>query len=293
MLLLKKTVFAALASGIMLSATTVPAYADISILDKNEFTLSALDPLSLALGGSIRPEFIWQNGKAPDYYKNGHDGGTRFHAAADYAINSHTSLVGYYEIQADLFHIVDWDDHYQKGSKRTFQRQLYAGIKDKSYGTLTYGHQYGVYYDLVGGKSDMWDNDGHASANWIGYDGDYDGGERPKNAVKYVNTWNKWTIEADWLLPESDAVAGDAEDTGERMLLRRNHGGSLGVQYAFQDDLSLGVAYSQNRMTVKDHTQSRRYDQKFVGSALTWTPGNWYFVTTATYYRHFTPAYKN
>lgn len=52
--------------------------------------------------------------------------------------------------------------NYVPGSDRDRQRKLWAGIKDARYGTLTYGHQYGVYYSVVGIKSDVWDNDGHA-----------------------------------------------------------------------------------------------------------------------------------
>nr|WP_269846420.1 porin [Shimwellia pseudoproteus] len=273
-----------------LAVLSVPAHADITVLSKNKTGSAILDPLTVAVGGSLRPGFVWNNGPEPGYYKNGYDTGSRLHAVGSYDLSDHTSLIAYYEMGLDMGHVLKWDAHYDHDGYKDIQRQMYGGIKDDTWGTLTYGHQYGVYYDTVGGKSDMWDNDGLASANWIGFNGDYDGGERPKNTIKYSNTWGKWTVRADYLLPEDEKYAD------ESMRYRRNHGMGLGVEYAFQDDLTLGAAWNQTTATVKDDTndgQSRKYKQKFSGMALTWTPNNWYLVTTATYYDHYVPSRRD
>ncbi|NDJ58043.1 porin [Enterobacteriaceae bacterium 4M9] len=257
-------------------------FAEITVLEK---TNAFLAPLSLEIGGSIRPQFIWNNGDEPDYYKNGHDGGTRFRFGADYAINSRSSLIGYYELGVDIPHVLKWDGHYDTEGKRDYQRQLYGGIKDSEWGTLTFGHQYGVYYDTIGAKSDMWDNDGHASANWIGINGDYDGGERPKNTVKYTNTFGNLTLRADYLLPQDETPAGND------LRYRRHHGGGIGIDYQLQQDLTFSAAWNETRASVKSPDgQRQRYTQQYSGAALTWQPNRWYLVTTATYYNNYVPS---
>lgn len=205
------------------SVSTFSTHAEVTVLEKKQFNNTLLDPLSLEVGGSIRPEFIWNNGPEPGYDKNGHDGGTRFRFTADYALAPHTSVVGYYEWGVDIAHVLGMSSHYDHDAPDDFQRQLYGGIKDDRYGTLTYGHQYGAYYDAVGVKSDVWDNDGHASANWIGVGGDYDGGERPKNTLKYTNTFGDLTLYADYLMPVDEKWMGDD------MRYRRNHGAGLAL----------------------------------------------------------------
>ncbi|BDH46739.1 membrane protein [Salmonella enterica subsp. enterica serovar Choleraesuis] len=288
MLFSRKTATTLLPGTLILSFLPFTSHAEITILDKNDASNALLSPLSLEVGGSIRPEFIWNNGPEPGYYKNGHDGGTRFRFGADYALSTHTSIIGYYEWGVDIAHVLGMDSHYDSDSPRDFQRQLYGGIKDDRYGKLTFGHQYGAYYDAVGGKSDVWDNDGHASANWIGVGGDYDGGERPKNTLKYSNTFNDLTIYADYLLPQDEKWLGDD------MLYRRNHGGGIGFDYQLQDDLTISGAWNQTQATIKDFSgQKKGYRQQFSGAAITWQPDNWYLVSTATWYQNYVPTKKN
>ncbi len=273
-----------------LAILSLPVHAEITVLEKNQYDNSLLDPLSLQVGGSIRPGFEWNAGDESGYSKNGHDTGTRFRFTGDYALTDHTSLVGYYEWGIDFGHVLKWDGHYDHDNPSNTQRQLYGGIKDDTWGKLTFGHQYGVYYDTVGVRSDMWDNDGHASANWIGFGGNYDGGERPKNTIKYSNTFGKWTVRADYLLPEDETFAGNS------MRYRRNSGMGRGEENAIPDDIPVGATWNQTNATVKDDYsggQSRKYRQHFSGMALTWQPDNWYLVTTATYYDHYIPSKRD
>lgn len=46
--------------GVLLSALSAGAQAEITILDKNPQSNVLLAPLSLKVGGSIRPEWIFQ-----------------------------------------------------------------------------------------------------------------------------------------------------------------------------------------------------------------------------------------
>lgn len=55
--------------GVLLSALSAGAQAEITILDKNPQSNVLLAPLSLKVGGSIRPEWIFNNGPEPGYDK--------------------------------------------------------------------------------------------------------------------------------------------------------------------------------------------------------------------------------
>lgn len=271
--------------GVLLSALSGAAQAEITILEKNPQSNVLLAPLSLQVGGSIRPEWIFNNGPEPGYYKNGHDGGTRFRFSADYALSQHTSAIGYYEWGVDLAHALSWDGHYNEDGKRDYQRQLYGGFKDDRYGTLTYGHQYGIYYSVVGIKSDVWDNDGHAGGTGIGISGDYDGGNKPKNSLKYTNDFGPLTLYANYLLPEDDL------HTANNLSYRRSGGGGLGFDYKIDPTLMLSAAYSYTDAKVKDDRYNeQQYHQQLSGAALTWQPTNWYIVGTASYYKDYVPS---
>lgn len=255
--------------------------AEMTVLPKKAFDVQWLDPLSLQVGGSIRPEFIWNRG--PDNH-NGHDGGTRLRFSADYLLTPETSIIAYYEWGIDTAHMLGMKSHYDHGGNWDKQRQLYGGIKDTRYGTLTFGHQYGVYYETVGAKSDVWDNDGHAAADGSGVAGDYDGGNRPKNSLHYTNTFGDLTLYTAWLLPQDELVLGGNK------YYRRDHGAAIGFDYQLQKDLTFSAAWDQTTATIKHSNGTQtRYQQQFSGVALAWQPDNWYLAGTATYYRHFLP----
>ena len=269
----------------MLSTLSASAQAEITVLDKNPQSNALLAPLSLQVGGSIRPEWIFNNGPEPGYYKNGDDGGTRFRFRGDYKLTQNTSVIAYYELGVDMAHLLGMDNHYAEGAQRDTQRQLYAGIKDDRYGTLTYGHQYGIYYSVVGIKSDVWDNDGHAGGTGIGINGNYDGANKPKNSIKYTNDFGPVTLYANYLLPEDEIQAGEDQH------YRRNNGGGVGFDYKLTKDLVWSAAYSLTDATVKDNQYNEKdYHQQLSGTALTWQPNNWYIVGTGSYYKDFVPS---
>jgi predicted porin len=130
--------------GVILSVLSASAQAEITVLDKNKQSDSLLAPLSLQVGGSIRPEWIFQNTKNKTHGdSSGHDGGTRFRFSGDYALTDHTSIIGKYELGVNMYHLLNIKSGYDESSNLLKKRQLYYGFKDDRYGTLTYGKQYG------------------------------------------------------------------------------------------------------------------------------------------------------
>lgn len=134
-------------------------------------------------GGSIRPQFNHQTGgKDKSYKRNGFDGGTRFRFSVDYALTQDINWVNYYEVGVNIPKVFNWDNHYASGATNTTRRQWFTGLKSQQYGQLTFGQQNSVYYDAVGAKTDIWDDDMLAQAPGNGVNGDYDGLYRLQNA---------------------------------------------------------------------------------------------------------------
>ncbi|CAM3592841.1 hypothetical protein BS639_13840 [Rouxiella silvae] len=274
--------------GVMLSVLSASAQAEITILDKNTQSDSLLAPLSLKVGGSIRPEFTFENTKNKTHgASSGHDGGTRFRFSGDYALTDHTSVIGMYELGVNMYHLLDIKSGYTDGTDLLKKRKLYYGFKDDRYGTFTFGKQYGVYYDIVGSKSDVWDNDGQAAGEGVGINGDQDGGNRPAKSFKYKNTFGAFTVEAHYLLPETEYAANST------LHYRRVGGEGIGVDYAVTPTLTWSGVYTVTDARVKDSnngSDQKFYHQQTTATALTWQPGSWYLVATANYYDDYVPS---
>jgi len=258
--------------------------ATIIIVERKPQSDTLLAPLSLKMSGSIRPEWTFNNDDSADH-SNGHDGGSRFRFTAEYRLNQHTSIFGYYELGVDMAHLFGMNGRYNKEKNIKSQRQLYIGLYDDRYGTFTYGHQHGAYYPTVAGKSNVWDNDVHAAGNGAGINGNYDGGGRPREVIKYNNNFGPVTLYIDYLLPlHEHPFAGG-------FTYRRAHGSGVGLDYKITPDLTWGVSYNRNDALIKDAANNeKKYHQQFSGTGVSWAPSNWYLAGTASYYVNFSPS---
>ncbi len=277
-------------SGVILSVLSASAQAEITILDKDKQSDSLLAPLSLQVGGSIRPEWIFQNTENKTHGdSSGHDGGTRFRFTGNYTLTDHTSVIAYYELGVNTYHLLGIKSGYDQGTNLLAKRQLYYGFQDDRYGKLTFGQQYGVYYSIVGIKSDQWDNDAHAAAEGVGVSANYDGTYAARKSIQYENTWGPIRLVANYLLPDTEL------NLGNNLHYRRNGGGGAGIDYTLTKTLTWSTAYSYNRAKIINSSpyDDKQYHQKIAGTAMTWLPGNWYLVTTANYYDHFVPSHHN
>ena len=265
------------------------SHAEFDLISKNQFDPPSLAPLSLEFGGQLRPQWVHNVGPEPSYYKNGHDGASRVRLTAKYALSPETELKGYYEHGLNVPKLLGMNGHFDPAAKSNQRRQAYISIANKRYGTLSYGQQFGLYYSVIGSKSDVWDNDALVSATTTGVNGHYDGANRAKNSLMYTKEIDKFKIYANYLFSEK------AIPTGGKYEYKRRNGGGLGLDYAATADLTYSLAASTTKADVtlqQDPNHIHDYQQNVVGSAITFKPNDWYLVTTASYYHDFVPAMK-
>ena len=287
---MKMCAFTLSAVAALLVAAPLASQAEITLLKQDPQAGDPLSRLDFKVGGSIRPQFQHQAGVSDQSYKrNGYDGGSRFRFSADYYLFDDISWVSYYELGVNFPAWWGWDHHYADGQNNTTRRQLYTGLKSKTWGQLTFGQQNSVYYDVVGAKTDIWDYDMLAQAPGNGINGDYDGSYRSRKMLKYKNTFGDVDVYASYLFEDNDYLPGNG------LRYKRKGGGSLGVNYHITKDLAWGTAWNYTRADIHNpgNGESKDYDQNIYGTALSWTPDNWTLSAGAGWYQNFSPTKQN
>jgi len=271
--------------GLLFGLTSFASQAEITLIKQDPQPNDLLSRLDFKVGGSIRPQWNMETGNKDkgSYKNNGFDGGSRFRFTADYYLFDDISWVSYYELGVNFPALFDWDNHYADGARNTSRRQLYTGLKSKTYGQLTFGQQNSVYYDVVGVKTDIWDYDMLAQAPGNGVNGDYDGSYRSRKMLKYKNTFGDADVYASYLFADTDLLTGDG------LRYKRKGGGSIGVDYHINKELTWGTAYNYTNAEMKNPggNSSTNYDQNIIGTALSWKPGNWTASFGGGYYNNF------
>lgn len=275
-------------AGLLLGSASFAAQAEITLIKQDPQPNDLLSRLNFQVGGSIRPQVSNSSGKsdAGSYKHNGYDGGSRFRFSADYYLFDDVHWIGYYELGVNFPKVFSWNKHYADGAHDTTRRQLYTGFKSNTYGTLTFGQQNSIYYDVVGAKTDNWNNDMNAQAPGNGINGDYDGSYRSRKMLKYKITTGPVDLYAAALFADSNYYV---PSTANNIAYKRKGGGSVGSNWHITDNLSLGSAYNYTKAEVTDRKagDGKKYNQSIVGSALTWTPGRWNLSAGAGYYHNF------
>ena len=280
-----KTTALATAIGAAVALMSFATQAEITVLKQDPQAGNPLSRLNFTVGGSIRPQFdnMMGDGDKGSFKRNGYDGGTRFRFATDYYLFDDISWVNYYELGVNIPALFDWDNHYADGAHNTTRRMLYTGLKSKTWGTMTFGQQNSVYYDVVGAKTDIWDYDMKAQAPGNGVKGDYDGSYRSRKMLKYKNSFGDADIYASYLFSDNDLLLGNG------LRYKRKGGGSLGVDYHIAKDLTWGTAwnYTQADMRNVNTGGTDTYNQNIYGTALSWTPDNWTLSFGGGWYENF------
>ncbi|WP_353173863.1 porin [Acinetobacter rudis] len=270
----------------------IPIYthAEIDVIKKGQLDSELLSPFSFQFGGQLRPEWTFKSGNQQKYERNMHDGASRLRFTMNYDFSPATKLTGYYELGINVPKILGWEDHYVPGAPSHQTRQAYIGIDNQNWGHLSYGKQYGMQYSVIGSKSDVWDNDGAASASSVGINGEYDGAStRARNNLMYIKNFNRFKLYANLLFPES-AIQNPADDSIDPIYYKRKNGAGLGFDYQLNPSTTLSAAYSTTKAKLSDLKQERNIEQNVLGTAVTFTPNQWYLVGTASYYHNFVPT---
>ncbi|MBK0090874.1 MULTISPECIES: porin [Erwiniaceae] len=285
---MKMRAFTLSAVAALLVAAPLASQAEITLLKQDPQAGDPLSRLDFKVGGSIRPQFQHQAGVSDQSYKrNGYDGGSRFRFSADYYLFDDISWVSYYELGVNFPAWWGWDHHYADGQNNTTRRQLYTGLKSKTWGQLTFGQQNSVYYDVVGAKTDIWDYDMLAQAPGNGINGDYDGSYRSRKMLKYKNTFGDVDVYASYLFADNELL-----QKNNSLRYKRKSGGSLGIDYHITKDLTWGTAWNYTRATMRNaaNGDDKDYNQNIYGTALSWKPDNWTLSAGAGWYQNFSPT---
>ncbi|MBP2196442.1 porin [Pantoea cypripedii] len=284
---MKMRAFTLTAIAALVAAAPLASQAEVTLLKADPQANDPLSRLTFQVGGSIRPQFLHQNGVNDKSYKrNGYDGGSRFRFSADYYLFDDISWVSYYELGVNFPAWWGWDNHHADGANNTTRRQLYTGLKSATWGQLTFGQQNSVYYDVVGAKTDIWDYDMLAQAPTVGINGDYDGSYRARKQLKYKNTFGKVDVYASYLFNDNELLRGN------NLRYKRKGGGSLGVDYHITKDLTWGTAWNYTRAEMRNTStgDDKNYDQNIYGTALSWKPDNWTLSAGVGWYQNFSPT---
>jgi len=286
---LKKNVLA-VAIGTAVAVTSLASQAEITLIKQDPQAGDPLSRLNFTVGGSIRPQFnnMTGDGDKGSYKRNGFDGGTRFRFAADYYLFDDISWISYYELGVNIPALFSWDNHYQKGANHTDRRMLYTGLKSDTWGTLTFGKQNSIYYDVVGVKTDIWDYDMLAQAPGNGINGDYDGSYRSRNMLKYKKAIGDVDLYVSYLFNDSDYNVRSGKDYNGFSYDRKG-GGSIGADYHITHDLTWGTAWNYTRAKIKNSglDESNTVNQNIIGTALSWKPDQWTFTAGGGWYQNY------
>ncbi|MGJ8514538.1 porin [Carnimonas bestiolae] len=285
---MKKFKASAVSATLISTALCAPmAKAELTLLPRDNGT-RFLNHLEVTAGGSVRVGFSNQMGSIDDGARahRGTDDGSRFHFNINYYLPNDWQLLGRYEVGTDVLHDLGWHHHTAKpGGDSTTRRKLYVGVAHPTYGTFTFGKQDSVFYTVVGKPTDTWvmDMKGQGPAN--GISGDYDGSYRARDIFMYTNTFGPVQLYASANFADSDYYKGD-------FTYRRKGGAALGANYTIEPDLKWGAAYSYNKADLRKdgNPEKSTWDQQSLGTAVTWTPGNWYVAGMIGYYKDFIPA---
>ncbi|EFR6822085.1 porin [Salmonella enterica] len=284
-MIIKKSVLV-VSVGVAAALMSFTSQAEVTLLKQNTQAGEPLSRLNFTVGGSIRPQFqnMTGNDGKNSYKRNGFDGGTRFRFTADYYLFDDISWISYYELGVNIPAVSGWDNHYADGANNTSRRMLYTGLKSNTWGTLTFGKQNSIYYDVVGAKTDIWDYDMIGQAPGNGINGDYDGSYRTRNSLKYKKTVGDVNLYASYLF-------SDNYNADNGLNYKRKGGGSLGVDYRITGDLTWGAAWNYTRAQMRGNG-SKTYDQNILGTALSWKPDNWTFAVGGGWYQNFLTTKK-
>ncbi|MGL5006508.1 MAG: porin [Plesiomonas sp.] len=190
--------------------------------------------------------FVSDHTGAQDNY-NGYMRGDQTYARLGFKVNSkindHMQSFGRFEYNF----AVNQSNNYNGPSQLRF---AFAGVKDDRYGSINYGRNWGIAYDIMG-YTDMlteWGEDTQGymletTNNYTGSAPTMFGTGRSDSLLQYRNTWDKFNL-ALQLMGPNDNYNGDSTNHNYSRAVENGTGYAVAMSYDFDMGLTLGATYN-------------------------------------------------
>lgn len=151
-------------------------------------------------------------------------------------------------------------------------RLAYAGLKDDRYGSISYGRNWGVMYDITSFTDVLpeWgeDTQGYtqASTNSTNYSATMFGTGRSDSVLQYRNSWNGFNLGLQYL-GTNDSYSGN---DGYSVVSENGNGYGVSMSYDTDMGITLGAAYNNARKSDNQKEALRGLNDK---NAQMWSVG--------------------
>lgn len=231
---MKRTVLAVMIPA-MLMATAANAAV---IYDQNNNKLD--------LYGSVTGDYHFASNHNAGMYQRGDQSYARLGLKGTTQINN--NLQGFGHVEYNL--ATNQDSNYNGPSQL---RLAYAGLKDDRYGSISYGRNWGVSYDVTGYTDVLpeWgeDTQGYmveATNNYSGSAPTLFGNGRSDGVLQYRNNWDNFNLALQLLAP-NESYDGDSSNHNYSRMVENGTGYGIAMSYDLDMGVTLGATYNNAR----------------------------------------------
>lgn len=213
--------------------------------------------------------------------KYGSNNYIRLGAKGETAISSTQKAIGVYEAQ---FKSQSTETDVKENSSNVTTRLAYGGVKDDTFGTVTFGRQYGAVGTMAAwtdvALTDGYGNDG------LGIKADQYGTYRAGEMLKYTGTFNNVQFDADYKF-DSNGTDVNSSVSGAAASENPANVGAYGaaVSYNHPSGFSVGTGYNaaQHKVTGEGDAKlwiiGAKFDDKSWYAALNYDKGSNFFYS--------------
>lgn len=258
--------------------------AEVELVNKDHI-FNDHDNFKLTSHGSLRLQALNfdhydASNEGQKYRRNGYSAGSRIYLDADYKINDDLNLISGYQNFINPAKILGWDGHYVEQDEKIRTEQLYFGLSSKQYGTLKFGKQYSVYYDVVGSKTNLWDYDTIGQAQTWSPFAYVDGTQAARKMLRYEKKNKYADLYAAYLFED------------ESLPYKRKSGEELAIDVHLNKELSWATSWKHNRASLQYDDEQHDFSQQVLATALFYFDGKWLAGAGAGWYKNTLPNYS-
>ncbi|PMG29473.1 porin [Shewanella sp. 10N.286.52.C2] len=273
---MKKTLIASTLAAVMFvpTASAIEIYKD----EKN----------SVAIGGFIDARIYSGQGETEIV-----NGASRINFAFDRQMNDGWATFAKFEWGVNPFGnseiVYSAGSQFESQSDDFLNNRLgYVGVSNDTYGSISLGKQWGVWYDVVAGTNYpiVWDGNAAGVYTYNKADGAINGVGRGDKTIQYRNSFDKFSFGAQVQLKQNEFDIYEDENvdgfsdvpsiSDEESLGTVEYGNTFGLSamYQFTDELSVGIGYNTGKFEgeLENGTRIEERDEIY---GLSVTYGNW------------------